>query len=553
MQTTLIHREEAEILEALGRRRPDWLDPFRQELPAARLTACQRLAQALQLEELGHPPTLMPAHPDQMLRGLAGYSNEGLERLAAELRQSVVNLALARVFRRFRQQAFGQRNAVEWAAARSLDDSSFATSTFFEQWVFEGHPLHPVAKLRKHMPADGWFDWSPEAEAVVRLPLLSIAPSHFRETGAGLTRCLVEAYPELAPLAGRRALLAIHPHQLSELGKRYQRWLEDGSVQRIDGPGLAVRPLMSFRSMAPMDSLTRPHLKTAVDIQLTGAIRTVSPNAAENGPMLTLLLQQISAREDHFGGRLVILKEEAAGYFDPPEAGPDRFALQKSLSLLLRQNSESQVARGQVAMPAAALIEAAPSGRGLVLDDLLAVYPASPARFFQDYCQVLVEPLLRLLTLYGVSLEAHLQNCVMVFEGGRPVRMLYRDFGGVRVAPARLERLGLDTHFHPNSATLAEDPRELRNKLFYPLLINHLGQLAQALTRQGHGSERTWWSQLARQVESWAPDLMRSPWGPGDLAALLGPTLDYKRMTFMRLQEMVVDYSYTKVPNPLAR
>lgn len=553
MQTTLIPREEAEILEALGRRRPDWVEPFRQELPGARQTACQRLAQAMRLEELGPPPAQLPTHPDQMLQALAGYSSEGVERLATELRQSVANLALARVFRRFRQQAFGQRNAVEWAAARSLADPGFATSTFFEQWVFEGHPLHPVAKLRKHMPADGWFDWSPEAETVVRLPLLSIAPTHFRETGTGLTRGLVKAYPELAPFANQRALLAIHPHQLSELSQRYQPWLEDGSLQKLDGPGLAVRPLMSFRSMAPLDSLTRPHLKTAVDIQLTGAIRTVSPNAAENGPMLTRLLEQISAREDHFGGRLVILKEEAAGYFDPPEAGPDRFALQKSLSLLVRQNPESQVARGQVAMPAAALIEAAPSGRGLVLDDLLAVYPAGPARFFRDYCQVLVEPLLRLLTRYGVSLEAHLQNCVMVFDGGRPVRMLYRDFGGVRVAPARLEPLGLDTHFHPNSATLAEDPRELRNKLFYPLLINHLGQLAQALTRRGYGPETTWWNELARQVENWTLDLMNSPWAPGDLAALRGPTLDYKRMTYMRLEEMVVDYSYTKVPNPLAR
>ncbi|MCA9793468.1 MAG: hypothetical protein KC910_16775 [Candidatus Eremiobacteraeota bacterium] len=547
-----MRREETEILEALAGRRPDWVDQFQQELPAARQTACQRLDQAMRLEDLGQSQALQPMHPEQMLEGLTGYSSEGLERLAAELRQSVANLALARVFRRTRQQAFGQRNAVEWAAARSLADPTFATSTFFEQWVFEGHPLHPVAKLRKHMPANGWFDWSPEAEAIVHLPLLRVAPTHFRETGAGLTRCLVEAYPELAPFAGQGRLLAIHPHQLSELDRRYQRWLADGSLQLLDGPSLAVRPLMSFRSMAPLDSLSRPHLKTAVDIQMTGAVRTVSPNAAENGPMLTSLFQQIAAREDHFGGRLIILKEEAAGYFDPPEQVEDRFALQKSLSLLLRQNPESQVARGQVAMPAAALIEAAPSGRGLVLDDLLAVYPGSPARFFGDYCRVLVEPLLRLLTLYGVSLEAHLQNCVMVFDQGRPLRMLYRDFGGVRVAPARLEPLGLEVDFHPNSATLVEDTRELRNKLFYPLLINHLGQLAEALTARGYGPQATWWNQLDELCQGWAPSLT-SAWAEGDLAALRAPTLDYKRMTFMRLEDKVVDYSYAKVPNPLSR
>ena len=90
-----MRREETEILEALAGRRPDWVDQFQQELPAARQTACQRLDQAMRLEDLGQSQALQPMHPEQMLEGLTGYSSEGLQRLAAELRQSVANLALA--------------------------------------------------------------------------------------------------------------------------------------------------------------------------------------------------------------------------------------------------------------------------------------------------------------------------------------------------------------------------------------------------------------------------------------------------------------------------
>src|SRR4029453_8049446 len=81
-------------------------------------------------------------------------------------------------------------------------------------------------------------------------------------------------------------VLFAHPWQATRLTERYP-WLTDAGET---GP---VRPLMSLRTVAPLSG--GDHVKTAVDIQLTSAVRTVSPAAVHNGPRLSALLQQLTA------------------------------------------------------------------------------------------------------------------------------------------------------------------------------------------------------------------------------------------------------------------
>ncbi len=579
-------REERRLLSGLKAHQPKLEEAFLLALPGARFTGLEKTLQAIARERMGGTISLENEElhwttglgeiraevgaagplgqfqlrvapeglqrPDQLLELLVDhYSSEGLERLASELRQSVANLALSRALRALRQQGFEEDNSVAWAAERSRQDPSFATSSFFEQWIFEGHPLHPAAKLRKGLPASQALQWMPEAGPIVHLAIVGVQRDHLRETGETVSKLLLQDYPELAPWAEEWGLLALHPHQVMKvLPKRYQKWLEGGQLKILDAPGLAVRPLMSFRSMAP-SGRHRHQLKTAVDIQLTGAVRTVSPNASENGPMLSRVLNQVLTRENRFQGRLDILMEPAAAYFDPPEPVKDRYRTNKSLSLLMRDNPEGHTRPGQVAMPAAALLERAPSGRQLVVEELLEVFSGSIESFLDHYLDLLVEPLLRLLTGYGVALEAHLQNMVMVFDEGRPVKALYRDFGGVRISTQRLAGHGLEAHFHPGSATTIEEPRELHNKLLYPLLINHLGELFRVLASAGKGQETEWWrlvslkarQALAAMPEEWAKE-------PVERALFQNP-LELKRMTWMRLVDQVTSYTYADIPNPL--
>ena len=63
-----------------------------------------------------------------------------------------------------------------------------------------------------------------------------------------------------------------------------------------------------------------------------------------------------------------------------------------------------------------------------------------------------------------MALEAHGQNTLVVLRDGRPVRILYRDLGGVRVSPARLRAAGVEAP--PLLGDLpSDDPDVLRTKL----------------------------------------------------------------------------------------
>ena len=55
---------------------------------------------------------------------------------------------------------------------------------------------------------------------------------------------------------------------------------------------------------------------------------------------------------------------------------------------------------------------------------------------FGDLAAMLLLPPVTGCCTCGVALEAHGQNTAGVLRDGRPVRLLYRDFGGVRVSPA---------------------------------------------------------------------------------------------------------------------
>src|SRR5207244_12808606 len=92
----------------------------------------------------------------------------------------------------------------------------------------------------------------------------------------------------------------VHPWQAEHVLDRYPRLVRTGET-------VAARPLMSLRTLALRD---RPgwHVKTAVDVQMTSAVRTVSAAAVRNGPVVSGLVAELGARAG-----IGVLREVAAG------------------------------------------------------------------------------------------------------------------------------------------------------------------------------------------------------------------------------------------------
>jgi siderophore synthetase component len=216
-------------------------------------------------------------------------------------------------------------------------------------------------------------------------------------------------------------------------------------------------------------------------------------------------------------------------------------------------------------VPACALLAESPVSGGPVLLEVLELFAAGrgiadsePAAvaFLRRYCEVCLPGFLTVMSRHGVSLEGHLQNSIPVFRGGEPVRVLVRDFGGVRILGERLARQRIRAELHPGSAIAIEDVEDLRNKVYYPVFQNHLGELIACLVRRLDLEEGRLWQPVAEVCRRVFRELKVDPaireQAARDEAALFRPTLDLKAMTTMRLLGHVTDYAFSEVPNPLA-
>ena len=401
--------------------------------------------------------------------------------LAGEIANSVANLALARAD----QPATPPTTTPPTTPPGDGDPDALGRA---EQTLTDGHPLHPCCRTRGGMTVADVLAYAPEHRPVVRLRRLRVPAGRWYGTA--------------------EPVLYAHPWQAGRLLDRYP-WLAD------DGETGPARPLMSLRTVAPVDG--GPHVKTAVDVQMTSAVRTVSPAAVHNGPLLSALLRELTSDLP-----IEVLAETAAGAV-VVDGAPRRH-----LAYLRR------------AAPALGYAETAvPLGVFATSPMLLSEVPDAYV-FMGELGTLLFAPLVRVLAR-GVALEAHGQNTLLVLRAGRPHRILYRDLGGVRVSAARLRAAGREPP--PLRGDLpSDDPRELRTKLAAAALGTVAAQLIDAFARRGADPARLW-GVVAAAIRGT---------GTADVPHLLGEPLPVKATTAMRLAEDPLGDLWAFVDNPLA-
>ncbi|HET9257751.1 MAG TPA: IucA/IucC family protein [Pseudonocardiaceae bacterium] len=504
---------------------------------------------------------------------------------SGELADSVANHALALVgesWRRERLTSEGApgRHALRWAAQRAATDQAFSPLALFERAVVDGHPLHPCARIRGGMSAEELLRYAPEWADEITIRVVAIARCSFTQASLtqasltqshrarrGMTAQLRYWYPEAAGEAEaclRRAgrdladyeLLPVHPWQLRRVSRD---WDSGGKVIAMTRARIPARPLLSLRTLAPAADRRAAHIKTSLSVRLTTATRLISPATVHNGPVMSALLAGISERERGRSGRLISLPELAAASYRPAPDEPDGVAA--SLAAIIRESPECHAGDGEVVLPVAALAARSPLTGRPVLAEALEDAAASPrchsdiaAHFLARYCDCVLPALFSLLSRWGIALEPHGQNALVVLREGLPVRLLYRDFGSIRVSPARLARAGV-----PRPALMGvvptDDEDELRAALFFPLIETNLGQLVAALVRVSGTEPARLWELVARRCRSVYATLTADPaiaaQADGDEAVLFGATLAVKSMLRVQLSADPHVPRWVMVPNPL--
>ncbi len=525
-------------------------------------------------QRIDHPVALLAAvHAARF----AGEDSDRWRRLSDELADSVANHALALVGeswrrRRLTRDAAEGRTALRWAARRAVADRAFSPLALFEQAVVDGHPLHPCARVRGGMTAEEVFRYAPEWADEIAVPVVAIARSSFTQPAfarRGMTAELRCWHPEAADnatvyLRGIRRdpadyeLLPVPPWQLR---RALRHWDVGEQVLTIPQARISARPLLSLRTLAPAVDRRAAHIKTAVAVRLTTATRLVSPATMHNGPIMSALLAEINRRERNFGRRLISLAELAGGSYRPAPGEPADTAA--GLAAIIRESPERHACDGELTLPVAALGARSPlTGQPIfaeVLGELASTQQVRDrdvaAHFLARYCECALPALFTLLSRWGIALEPHGQNALLVLHDGLPVRLLYRDFGSIRVSPARLTRAGLQP---PTllGAVPTDDEDELRAALFFPLIETNLGQVVNALARASGTEPARLWRLVARFCRSAYATLTTDPaiavQAGRDEAALFGATVAAKSMLRVQLSANPHAPQWVRVPNPLA-
>jgi len=522
---------------------------------------------------------------------LDGIPAENLVRFRQELDNGTANYALAlagaEVRRRElvkRAEEAGIRTSLEWVSSGECAAGQNSPLAFFEQWVVEGHPLHPGAKTRFGMGTGDVLRYSPEWGAAPEVPLAAVSRKACRAyllNETSMKAILRGDDPELVAAAEQRLthlgldpaayeLIPVHPWQFEHtLPGLYADAIASKQIILLGDVRIPTRALVSFRSLAPSRGRDCHHIKTAINMQTTSAVRTVSPQSAQNGPMLSRVLREIMGRERFFDGRLVCLEERAGLHYDPPEvslSADERWKLQANLAAILRENPERHVQPGEIPMVAAALLAQSPVSGKAIVQELIEEWAAhqesdnlreAAVSFVRAYAETALPGLLTLSVRYGIALEAHMQNSVAVFRNGKLVRLIVRDYGGIRIFRKRLSRHGLPATFAPGSSIVTDDVNDMRGVIAYSVMQNHLAELLAAIVRATGVKESDLWQpviavcrdvfRMLRQEEEIRLQAEE------DEAALFAPRIAMKALTTMRLRDDATAYAYREVSNPLCQ
>ena len=406
-------------------------------------------------------------------------ASANVKRVLRELEQCCVNETMCAVFKEL-VWVPDMRARKDAAGCASLLDFLFASSwpeqlVLMEQFAsLNSHPFHPMAKTKLPLTPSQVVQYSPEYAQHVPIMVAAVRSTHLATSASGevvdlggvdIDRLFQESFPgtcatwrkallkkRMDPL--RYSPLPIHPANLDKVQALFSAALVTEDIVLLPDVSLKCRALMSFRTMVPDLSYRSegrrefpPHIKLPVAVQITSELRYLSPVEANDGPILTQLLLKLLRRHDNFKRTLYVLEENVGVHYNYDVDDRYEYENARFLSCIFRKSPctvllEQNVNEATVMLPLAALMTSTDANyldeRCLLLFEVIQRYhkkrtatdtfKSSVLRWFQEYTNVILQSMLRLFLVYGVALEAHQQNLLLVIdENGKVQKLLVRD------------------------------------------------------------------------------------------------------------------------------
>lgn len=457
-------------------------------------------------------------------------SDEGVAGLKSDMENSLMNDAHARQHRQQWNARLAQ--AAESHGLASLTDylrrhtSTKDAAILLDQWgSLEGHPYYPTWKSRPGLSDAEVEQLSPEFNVQVPLRIAALRADmaksesmpHVTSYHSWFASNFPAQWAQWTAALNAKGLdenqwlpLPIHAwHLQAYVLKTFAAEIEAG-ILITEGPDLQTLPTMSYRTMMPVLDETAPLIKLPIAVWMTSELRSLQAKSIHMGPRISTVITKILAAENGFDQRLEIFPEEIGVRYRNAITQDD--APGRHLSVVYRA-SRAAFERNDDCLPitVASLFTRLPGGRPLFTDLIERDGVRADARgvedWFRQYAAVVTRPVVAIYLMYGIGLEAHQQNTMVLFAPDGTARsLLIRDFGDGRTYAPLLEERGytLQPHVQPGilPTVFVEDIEPVRMFVLDAAFLTHLHEIALWLTREYGLEDTRLWRVLREETEA---------------------------------------------------
>ena len=408
-----------------------------------------------------------------------------------------------------------------------------------EGYLTAGHPYHPCFKSRIGFDLQDNYDYGPEFDqnigvvwlAVKKELLVSntttdidinewvkdyVGTSEFDALNSKLT----EVFTTTNETANDYCLIPAHPWQWQNtLIQALQPLIATQEVIYLGSTDHQYRAQQSIRSLTILGnaddnvntdtSNNKAYLKLSMHLINTSSTRILAKHTVMNAAVVTTWLNQLIADDKTAQALPIAFLGETVGVSLDHEAlrarGYQHPNMYGGLAAIWRENVNQYLSKGQIAFPLNGVSYINADGSHLIAP-WLDKYGVET--WIAQLIKVTVTPLLHILFGYGVALECHAQNIVLVHEDGYPIKVLLKDLhDGVRYSPEHLTQQHLRPDFYslpPAHAALnrgsfieTEDTDGIRDMTVACLFFVALSDIAIFMQTYYNYAEVAFWKQVA--------------------------------------------------------
>lgn len=420
-----------------------------------------------------------------------------------------------------------------------------------EGYLTAGHPYHPCFKSRIGFDLQDNYDYGPEFDQNIGVVWLAVKKELLvsnTTTGidinewvkdyvgadefSALNAKLIEVFTtknkqdegtasnEVDETANNYCLIPAHPWQWQNtLIQALQPLIATQEVIYLGSAGHQYRAQQSIRSLTMLgngddngsnDTINdKAYLKLSMHLINTSSTRILAKHTVMNAAVVTTWLNQLIADDKTAQALPIAFLGETVGVSLDHEAlrvrGYQHPNMYGGLAAIWRENVNQYLSKGQTAFPLNGVSYVNADGSHLIAP-WLDKYGVET--WITQLIKVTITPLLHILFGYGVALECHAQNIVLVHEDGYPIKILLKDLhDGVRYSPEHLTQQHLRPDFYslpPAHAALnrgsfieTEDTDGIRDMTVACLFFVALSDIAIFMQTHYNYSEVAFWQQVA--------------------------------------------------------